>query len=434
MTSAAPPRTAEVIAVGSELLGSTRVDTNSLFISRTLSTLGIQVTAKAVVGDDRRLLRDLFSLALARADVAVITGGLGPTDDDLTREAITDALGLAMAEDEAITAAIRRRFERRGLAMPEVNRKQAMVPHGATPLANPHGSAPGIFLPVGAKVVVLLPGPPRELQPMFTAICAPDGLLGSRAGRERLHTVSLFTTGASESLVEELSQPLYSRWRQGADPIETTILATPGQVELHLTLRSADAARARGVLEQARERLAAALGKCAFCTDGRSLPEVVGDLLRERGLTLAAAESCTGGLLLARMTEVSGSSDYIRGGVVAYSNELKVALLGVDPEVIATHGAVSEPTAAAMADGIHQRTGAQVCVAITGIAGPLGGTAAKPVGTVVIALRVEGHPLSLQTHLFPGARDIVRFQATQTSIDGVRRLLLAAGGGVPAVH
>ncbi|CAN5796890.1 competence/damage-inducible protein A [soil metagenome] len=419
-------RTAEIIAVGSELLGSTRLDTNSLFITTELAALGIQVTAKAVVGDDRARLRDLFTLALRRADVVVVTGGLGPTDDDLTREAVTDALALRLVEDDAITARIRHRFERRGLTMPEVNRKQAMVPGGATVLANPHGSAPGLVIPVGEKLAILLPGPPRELQPMLTALCGPSGLLGARAGAERRHTVSLFTTGVSESQVEEIAQPLYSRWRETDEPIETTILATPGQVELHLSMRSTDAARAMQVLEGARDQLVQALGVCAFCVDGRQLPQVVGDMLREHRLTFAAAESCTGGLLLARMTEVPGSSAYVLGGVVSYSDALKEDLVGVDPAVIAAHGAVSEATAAAMADGVHDRTHAGVCVAITGIAGPSGGTEAKPVGTVAIAVRVDGQPLSLRTHLFPGARDIVRFQATQTALDGVRRILLSS--------
>jgi nicotinamide-nucleotide amidase len=419
-------RIAEIIAVGSELLGATRLDTNSLFITQALAALGIEVKAKAVVGDDRARLGDLFTLALQRADLVVLTGGLGPTDDDLTREAVADALGLTLVEDESITARIRQRFERRGLAMPGVNRKQAMVPQDATVLPNPHGSAPGLVIPARDKLAVLLPGPPRELQPMLRALCEPSGLLGARAGRERLHTVSLFTTGVSESHVEEIAQPLYSQWREAPEPIETTILATPGQVELHLTLRSDDEARARLALEDARARLVTALGECAFCTDGRSLPQVVGDMLRERELTLAAAESCTGGLLLARMTEVPGSSAYVRGGVVAYDNEVKVELLGVDPAIIESHGSVSEPAAAAMADGVHARTGAEVCVAITGIAGPSGGTETKPVGTVVIAIRVKGQPLSVRTHLFPGARDLVRFQATQSALDGVRRLLLAA--------
>ena len=425
---------AEIIAVGSELLGSTRVDTNSLFISAALGALGIQVKAKAVVGDARPLLRDLFRLALQRADVVVVTGGLGPTDDDLTREAVAEALEVPLDEDATITAAIRARFERRGLTMPEINRRQAMVPRGATVLLNPHGSAPGLFIPVGDRVAVLLPGPPRELQPMLAAICEPSGLLGARTGLERLHTVSIFTTGLSESHVEEIAQPLYAAWRGAPEPIETTILATPGQVEIHLSLRSTDAARARQTLEEARGRLVEALGACAFCTDGRLLPQVVGDLLAARGLSIAAAESCTGGLLLARLTDVPGSSAYVRGGVVAYSNDLKTALLGVDADVIDAHGAVSEATAAAMAEGIHARTDAAVCVAITGIAGPGGGTAAKPVGTVVIAIRIEGQPLSVRTHLFPGARDIVRLQAAQAALDGVRRMLLAAPAVPPPVQ
>lgn len=424
-----PPRTAEIIAVGSELLGSTRLDTNSLFISAALRALGIQVRAKHVVGDDPPTLLDLFRLTLQRAEVVVVTGGLGPTDDDLTRETVCEALGLPLLEDEAIAASIRQRFARRGLTMPEVNRKQAMVPRGATVLPNPHGSAPGLLIPVDGRIVVLLPGPPRELQPMFTALCNPPGLLGARAGSERLHTVSVFTTGVSESHVEELTQPLYSGWRGARDPIETTILATPGQVELHLTMRSADAARAQRMLEQAGAKLVAVLGDCAFCTDGRNLPQVVGDMLAGARMTIAAAESCTGGLLLARLTEVPGSSAYVRGGVVAYSNDLKVALLGVEPAVIDAEGAVSEAAAAAMADGVHERTGAAVCVAITGIAGPGGGSDAKPVGTVVIAIRTEGQPLAVRTHLFPGSRDIIRFQATQAALDGVRRVLLAAGRG-----
>ena len=424
-------RRAEVIAVGSELLGSTRLDTNSLFISRTLAALGIQLTAKAVVGDDRALLRDLFALAINRSDVVVVTGGLGPTDDDLTREAVTDALGLPMFEDQAITASIRHRFERRGMVMPELNRKQALVPQGATVLPNPHGSAPGLFIPVGEKIAILLPGPPRELQPMLTALAESQGLLGARAGQERLHSVSVFTTGLSESHVEEIAQPLYATWRDGPEPVETTILATPGQVELHLSMRSGDAVHARQVLEGARGKLMDALGVAAFTTTGRMLPQVVGEMLQERGLTLAAAESCTGGLLLTRMTEVAGSSAYVRGGVVAYSNELKVELLGVDPALLETHGAVSEATAAAMADGVHARTHADVCIAITGIAGPSGGTDKKPVGTVVIAMRVTGQPLSVRTHVFAGGRDIVRFQATQTALDGVRRILLTSSAPRP---
>jgi nicotinamide-nucleotide amidase len=420
-----PLQTAEMIAVGSELLGSTRLDTNSLFVSDQLARLGIELKGKSVVGDDRARLRDIFSDALKRADLVVLSGGLGPTDDDLTREAVTDALGLELIEEPAIVEIIRRRYARRGLAMPEVNRRQAMVPRGATWIPNPHGSAPGLVIPVQEKLAVLLPGPPRELQPMLIGLCAATGPIGSRAGTSRLYKVSLFTTGLSESHVEELAQPLYSKWREGAEPIETTILATPGQVELHLTMRSTDEAHAARVLEQSRAALARAIGDAVFTTDHRLLPQVVGDLLAARQLTIAAAESCTGGLLLQRLTDVPGSSGYVEGGVVAYSNQVKSELLGVDESLLQTHGAVSEPVAAAMAEGLRARTNASVCVAITGIAGPGGGTADKPVGTVVIAVLMDGHPLYVRTHLFPGGRELVRLQSTQAALDRVRRMLMA---------
>ena len=425
--SAPPPRsplaTAEIIAVGSELLGWTRVDSNSLFITERLSALGIEVKAKAVVGDDRAWLRRVFMEALERSDLVVLTGGLGPTDDDLTREVVADALARPLQEDESITAQIEERFARRGLRMPQVNRRQAMVPRGATVLPNAHGTAPGLALEAGDKIVVLLPGPPREMRSMLEALC-DGGILGARAGRERIYKVSLFTTQRSESHVEELAQPIYSVWRSQAPPIETTILATPGQIELHLTTRSADAEGASERLERARAQLVEALGDCVFATDGRTLPRLVGDLLRERGLTLAAAESCTGGLLMQRLTDLPGSSDYVAGGVVAYSNKVKIDLLGVEGALIEAHGAVSEPVAAAMADGVRDRTAADVCVAITGVAGPGGGTPAKPVGTVVIAVRMPSGPVNVRTFSFPGSREHVRFQSTQAALDIVRRQLV----------
>lgn len=415
-------QTAEVIAVGSELLGWTRLDTNSLYISEKLSALGIELKSKAVVGDDRARLKDLFMSAVGRVDVVLLTGGLGPTDDDVTREVVADALGLRLVEDAAITERIRNRFERRGMRMPEVNRRQALVPEGAVALPNAHGTAPGLFLET-PKVVVLLPGPPRELRAILDALCTPTGALGSRAGEARIHRVSLFTTGRSESHVEEIAQPIYSKLLRCDPPIETTILATPGQVELHLWTRSADGPAALSALEGARRELVSALGDSVFTVDGRPLHVVVADLLRSRQLTLAAAESCTGGLFLQRMTEIPGSSSFVRGGIVAYNNELKTSLLGVDADLIAAHGAVSEPVAAAMADGVRERTGADVCVAITGVAGPGGGTDAKPVGTVVIAVQAPARPLAVHTHLFVGGREMVRQQSAQAALDRIRRLL-----------
>jgi nicotinamide-nucleotide amidase len=418
-------RTAEVIAVGSELLGWTRIDTNSLFIADQLSRLGIELRAKVVVGDDRARIRAMFTRALERADLVILTGGLGPTDDDLTREAIAGALGLELEEHEEIADRIRRRFERRGVPMPDVNRRQAMVPRGAHWIPNANGSAPGLRLDVDGRLVVLLPGPPRELQPMLLELCAPGGAIAGRTGAERLHRVSLFTTGLAESQVEALVQPIYSVWRDEDEPIETTILASPGQVELHLTLRSADEAHARARLARALDALQGALGNAAYSTDGRRLPEIVLSSLRERARTIAAAESCTGGMLLERLTSIPGSSATVIGGVVAYSNDLKIEWLGVDAREIEAHGAVSEPVGAAMAEGIRRRTGAHVGVAITGIAGPDGGTPAKPVGTVVIAVSVEGQGLTVGTHLFAGDRDMVRVQATQAALNRVRLALQA---------
>jgi nicotinamide-nucleotide amidase len=256
---------------------------------------------------------------------------------------------------------------------------------------------------------------------MLNAVC--DGPLGARASDERIYRVCLFVTGRTESGVEETVQPIYSTWRTAPQPIETTILATPGQIELHLSTRSADGAMAEQLLKDAQARLAAALGPDVFSTDGRMMEQVVGDLLRSRRLTFAAAESCTGGLLMSRLTDVPGSSDYVVGGAVLYSNELKTQIAGVPEEVIREHGAVSEPVAIALAEGIRQRTGADVAVGITGIAGPSGGTAAKPVGTVAIAAIVPDAPVRARTVVYPGGRAQIKFHATQGALDMVRRML-----------
>jgi nicotinamide-nucleotide amidase len=423
------PRTAEVIAVGSELLGSTRTDTNSLFLSNRLAQLGIDLRIKSVVGDDRGDIATLLRQSLARTDVVVLTGGLGPTDDDLTRDAVSEVLGLPMSIDETIVEKIRARFARRQLEMPEVNRRQAQVPRGAIVLDNPNGTAPGLFIDHGGKIVILLPGPPRELQPMFELVC--DGPLRERAGTERLHTTSLFITGRGESHVEQKVQPIYSRWRDERPPIATTILAAMGQIELHLSVRDTDAARAQARLDRARADLLAVIGDDVYSTDGRPMEQVVGDLLTARGFTIAAAESCTGGLLMSRLTDVPGSSSYVRAGVIAYAYEDKTALLGVPREMIEAKGAVSEPVAIAMAEGIRERTGADVTVGITGIAGPGGGTAEKPVGTVVIAVIVPEQAAYVRTYSFIGGRTMVKFQATQAAMDRVRRMLNATANREP---
>jgi len=422
-------RTAEVIAVGSELLGSTRTDTNSLFLSECLSSLGIDLRIKTVVGDERDDLATVFRQSLERSDLIILTGGLGPTDDDLTRDVVSEVLGLPMSIDETIVTTIRQRFERRGLSMPDVNRRQAQVPRGAVVLDNPNGTAPGLFIDHAgdsrSKIVILLPGPPRELQPMFDLVCS--GPLRERAGEERTYRMSLFITGRGESHVEQKVQPIYSRWRGAVPPISTTILAAMGQIELHLTVRDTDETRAKATLDRARDELLAAIGEDVYSTDGRTMEEVVGAALAARGYSIASAESCTGGLLMSRLTDVPGSSSYVRAGVIAYAYEDKTALLGVPKELIETHGAVSEPVAVAMAEGIRARTGADVTVGITGIAGPGGGTETKPVGTVVIAVIVPNQPVYVRTYSFIGGRTMVKFQATQAAMDRVRRLLTASG-------
>ena len=420
----APLRTAEIIAVGSELLGSTRLDTNSLFLSESLATMGLELRAKTVVGDNRREVADHFRRALERVDLVIFTGGLGPTDDDVTREAVADVLGVGLIEQPAIVERLRERFARRGFQMPEVNRKQAQVLDGGEVLDNPNGTAPGQMFARGRQLVLLFPGPPRELKPMMQA--AMTKVIAPRVGRERLFRRALFVVGRGESHVEEVAQPIYSTWLKATPPIETTILAAPGQVELHLVTRADDAGDADRILDRARDQLVAAFGPDVFSIDGRAMEEILGQLLLERQLTIAAAESCTGGLMMSRLTDVPGSSAYVAGGVVVYSNELKTALAGVDPALIEAHGAVSEPVAVALAEGIKVRTGASIGVGITGIAGPTGGTPAKPVGTVCIAVVTPGGVAQVRTFALFGTRTMIKFWSSQYAMNMVRRLLLAA--------
>lgn len=421
----APPlRAAEILAIGSELLTPFRTDTNSLYLTAKLNELGLDVVGKAVVADDRALVESALRGALTRADVVVTTGGLGPTDDDLTRDAIVAVAGVVVDEDPVVVAVIEARFARRGLQMPAINRRQAKVPRGALVLDNPNGTAPGLWLEIGDKVVIALPGPPRELQPMYENHV--QFRLGTRTGRLVLRRRTLKIAGRSESHVEELAQPVYAPWRDTDPVISTTILAAPGQVELHLSAQGGDPARLDAALDAAVSALQAALGPIVVSVDGRSLEEVVGALLVERGLMIAAAESCTGGLMLGKMTDVAGSSGWVAGGVVAYANEVKVEQLGVPAALIAEHGAVSEPVAIAMAAGVRDRLHAGVGVGITGIAGPTGGSTAKPVGTVVVAVAGPGDRRVVRTVRVPGDRAMVRQLAVQTALDLVRRVLTGA--------
>jgi nicotinamide-nucleotide amidase len=416
--------TAYIIAVGREMLTPFRTDTNSLVVTARLNELGIDVRAKTIVGDDPVDLAPALRHARANADLVVLIGGLGPTADDLTREVVADVLDRPLALDEAILERITHRFASRGVRMPDQNRRQAMVPHGAAPLANPNGTAPGLWIDEGAHGVLLLPGPPRELEPMIAAFAGD--VLAARHGSARLVRRVVKIAGRPESHVDEVTHPIYSRWIDEHPPISTTILSTPGQVELHLSVRADDARAAAARLDRAVEAVSVPLGPDVFSTDGRSLEVVVGDLLRARGLSIAVAESCTGGLITSRLTDVPGASTYVQGGVVAYSNEAKTDLVGVPAALIAEHGAVSEPVASALAEGARSRGRAAIGVGVTGIAGPGGGTPDKPVGTVAVAVTGPGAAFRVRTFRFPGGRPMVKAQAAQAALDQVRRAILDA--------
>jgi len=414
-----------IVAVGSEMLTPFRVDTNSLYITERLNTLGYDVRLKAVVADDIDELARVVDAALSWADLIVLTGGLGPTEDDITREAIARVLHVELDIDETIIERIRQRFARRNMAMPANNRRQAMVPRGATLLENPNGTATGLWIERGRASIVLLPGPPREMKPMLEAVIR-DRLM-TNAGSAGLFRRTLKITGRAESDVDDVAQPVYSRWTTQPIPISTTILAVLGQIELHLTASASNRKDADARLAEAVAELEAALGPSVYSTDGRGLETVVGQMLRERHLKISLAESCTGGLLASRLTDVPGSSEYVDRAVVCYSNEAKTELLGVPMELIHEHGAVSEPVARAMAEGVRERSRTNVGIGVTGIAGPGGGSEHKPVGTVSIAV-VSYEATKVRTFQFLGGRDMVKFQASQTAMNMLRLMLMRADG------
>lgn len=416
---------AEIVAVGSEMLTPTHIDTNSLYITERLNELGIHLQGKCVAGDDREVLKAIVSDALDRSDLLILTGGLGPTDDDVTRDVVAELIDKPLEFHASIFEAIDKRFAARGLRTPQINRRQAMVPQGAAVLPNGNGTAPGLWIEHQKKLIVLLPGPPRELKPMLESVIQ-DRLIG-HVGALRLFRRVLRVTGQSESSVEEKMQPLYAKWLSAPVKITTTILASLGQIELHLTAIASSADEGHRALDTAVSEVEAVLGRDLFSTNGQTMQQVVGELCRTRGFRISAAESCTGGLVMTRLTEVPGSSDYVDRGVVVYSNQSKTDLLGVPERLIAEHGAVSEPVAEAMAREMARRAGSDLAVGITGIAGPSGGTPEKPVGTVAIAAAWarEGRiDTRVRTHVFLGGREMVRFQASQAALDMVRRWLM----------
>jgi nicotinamide-nucleotide amidase len=405
---------AEIIAVGSELLTPQHTDTNSLYLTEKLNSLGILVRYKTIVGDSTDDLAGVLRAALDRSPLIILTGGLGPTEDDLTRDVVAKVLERPLREVGEIRQRIQERFARLGRSMPENNLRQALVPAGAEWLENRNGTAPGIWIEHHDSVLVLLPGPPRELEPLFDVSCVPR--LQRVAPGERIKKRVYKVVGLPESEVDHLIAPIYREYRNPS----TTILATPGTIEVHLSARAATDVEAEAILDDLGDKIELSLGDHVYSTKGESLEEVVGMYLVMRRKTVAVAESCTGGLLAERLTRTAGSSTYFLGGMVCYSNELKTKLAGVPAPLIEAHGAVSQSVAQALAEGARGRMGATIGVGVTGIAGPSGGSPEKPVGLVFVALADERGTQVREFHL-PGTRDRIRHWASQMGLEMIRR-------------
>jgi competence/damage-inducible protein CinA-like protein len=405
---------AEIIAVGSELLTPERVDTNSLFLTGQLNGLGVEVVTKSVIGDDLNRLAGAVRQAMARSEIVILCGGLGPTEDDRTREAVAAALDRKLVFHPEIAELLEQRFALMKRKMAEVNKRQALIIEGADILPNDRGTAPGQWIEQAGAYVMLLPGPPHELKAMFVRQCLSR--LGRIVPRQVIRTLVLRVAGMPESDLDQLIAPVYKPYHNPA----TTILAAAGDIQIHLRARGSSEAEAAALLAEVAGPIQLRLGDRLYSCDGRSLEEVIGALLRERQATLAVAESCTGGLLGERITSVPGSSAYFLGGFITYSNAMKVEWLGVPQQTIAQHGAVSQQTAEAMAQGARRRTGATYALAITGVAGPDGGTARSPVGAVYVAL-ADGAGCQVRHRQFIGDRARIRQFATQMALDMLRR-------------
>ena len=407
---------AEIIAVGSEMLTSQRIDTNSLYLTDHLNALGVEVRRKLIVGDDRTLLTATVRQGLEYAGIVILTGGLGPTEDDVTREAVAAALGRPLLFHQEIADAIEERFRRRQRKMAEINKRQAYVVEEAEILANNHGTAPGQWIEHEGRLVVLLPGPPGEMKPMFAAECLPR--LIKRLPTQVIRTRFYRVTGLTESDLDALIAPVYTKY---ANP-STTILASPGDIQVHLRARCETAEEAERLLAEVGAPIEKLLGRHLFSLTGEPLEAIVGNLLRDRQATLSIAESCTGGMLGERITSMPGSSSHFLGGFVTYSDILKVELLGVDPELIEKHSAVSNEVACAMALGARVRTGSTFALSVTGEAGPES-SSGVPVGTIFVGFAGPDTTEAIRFAM-PGDRPRIRGFATQAALDLLRRRLL----------
>jgi nicotinamide-nucleotide amidase len=407
---------AEIIALGSELLTPYHLDTNSLFLTQGLNQAGFEVHLKTIVGDNEEDIIAVLHSALKRSDLIVLSGGLGPTEDDLTRTAVAKVLGRPLALDHGILEELRQRFASRGYRMAKINERQAEVIEGAEVLHNRWGTAPGMWIAERGVHVVLLPGPPREIKPMFEKLVMPRAqqLGGGRRLVHRAFNVSGFT----ESEVDSVAAPIYTTYSR----VQTTILTAPGHIALrfHRWLNPGEEA---SDLEELSRKIAETLGDSVFTVQDEPLELVVGRLLRDSSTSLAVAESCTGGMIGTLITRIPGSSEYFLGGLTCYSNAAKVSLCDVPEDLIHAHGAVSAPVAEALARGARQKFKAGVGLSVTGIAGPDGGSAEKPVGLVYVGLSGSERTVHFR-RIIPGDRDAIRERAAFFSLACLRGFLL----------
>ncbi len=411
------PLTAEIIAVGSELLTPHFRDTNSIYLTQQLNQIGIPVSMRTIAGDHESNLEHAIRAALDRSPLVIMTGGLGPTEDDVTKKVVAQAMRRQLVLDDDLLGKIQARFEARGVEMPANNARQALVPSEADVLDNDNGTAPGLWLTQDQKTVILLPGPPAELEPMFRKSCYPR--LIKMAGRRVLGRRIYRTTGLPESVLDSRISPIYTKYKNP----ETTILSKLGQVDVHLAAGARSQEEADALLEEVGGQIDQKLGNYVFARTQQELEEVVGMYLIMKEATISVAESCTGGLLAERLTNLSGSSRYFQSGIVTYSNQSKIDLAGIPPLLLEMQGAVSVEVARGLAESIRETIDTTVGVGITGIAGPSGGSAEKPVGTVYVA--VAGPNGTNHRHfVFSGARDKVRWQSSQAALDMVRRHLM----------
>jgi nicotinamide-nucleotide amidase len=409
--------TAEIIAIGSELLTPTKTDTNSLWLTEKLNEIGIEVKLKTIVGDDKLRLEETIRDALKRSDIVLATGGLGPTEDDITRTVSAAAIGRSLVYLEDLETDLRERFRRWGRDMPEINKRQAFVIDGAEVLPNPNGSAVGMLVEDDGKLFGILPGPPRENQPMFSQHIMPK--LRERAGEIYVKRRFLRVSGMGESAVDEAIAPIYKTYPN----VETSILFNKSEIELHLSAQSQSETEADSVLGELAAKIKERLGVAVFAMNGETMEEVVGSLLQSQKKTLSLAESCTGGLVGQRITEVSGSSAYFIEGAICYANDAKIRSLSVARELIDKHGAVSAEVAEAMARGMREKAQTDYAISVTGIAGPTGGTEEKPVGLVFIGYADEAQVKSFKI-ILPGDRYLIRWRASQAALDYLRRQIL----------